>query len=127
MVVAEKSKRIICTAHDNGKTHDFKVLKKSKLPLRKGIKVKGDSGYQGIEQLHANSQIPEKGSKHRPLTKKQKAANRKLSKKRVLVEHVIGRIKVFRMMAERYRNRRQKHAMRMKLICGIYNYEYSSA
>jgi IS5 family transposase len=127
LIVAEKSKRIICTAHDKGKTHDFRVLKKSKLPLRKGVKVKGDSGYQGIEQLHANSQIPEKGSKHRALTKKQKAANRKLSKKRVLVEHVIGRIKVFRIMAERYRNRRQKHAMRMKLICGIYNYEYSSA
>lgn len=125
--MAEKSKRIICTAHDRGKTHDFKMFKKSKLPLRKGVKVKGDSGYQGIEQLHANSHIPEKGSKLRPLTSKQKAANRKLSKKRVLVEHVIGRIKVFRMMAERYRNRRQKHAMRMKLICGIYNYEYSSA
>lgn len=123
MVVAQKSKRIVCTAHDKGKTHDFKVLKKSRLPLRKGIKKKLDSGYQGAEQLHAHSELPKKGSKHRPLTQKDKAANRKLAKERVMVEHVIGRIKVFRIMSDRYRNRRQKHTLRTKLICAIYNFE----
>lgn len=123
MVVANKTKRIICTAHDKGKTHDFKVLKKSKLPLRKGIKKKLDGGYQGVEKLYANSELPKKGSKHRPLTEKDKATNRKLAKERVMVEHVIGRIKVFRMLSERYRNRRLKHTMRVKLICAIYNFE----
>jgi hypothetical protein len=47
----------------------------------------------------------------------------KLSKTRVKVEHVIGKIKIFRIMAERYRNRRKYHDLRMKLICGIYNFE----
>ena len=40
LVVAKKTKRIICTAHDKGKTHDFKVFKKSKLPLNEKAKVK---------------------------------------------------------------------------------------
>lgn len=123
MVVAKKTKRIICTTHDKGKTHDFKVLKKSKLLLRKGIKAKLDSAYQGVEQLHANSELPKKASKLKPLTQKEKAANKKLAAERVMIEHVIGRIKVFRMLAERYRNRRQRHTLRVKLICAIYNFE----
>ena len=123
VVVAKKSKRIICTAHDTGKTHDFNVLKKSKLPLRKGIKKKLDSGYQGAAHLHANSELPKKSSTYRPLTEADKAYNRKLAGERVMVEHVIGRIKVFKIMSDRYRNRRLKHTVRVKLICAIYNYE----
>jgi hypothetical protein len=99
------------------------VLKKSKLELNEKTKVKVDSGYQGVQQVHSNSEVPKKSSKKKPLTAKDKAANRKLAKERVVIEHVIGRIKVFRMLVERYRNRRTKHTQRVKLICGIYNYE----
>jgi len=67
--------------------------------------------------------LPLKSRKTKPLTKKEKKQNLKLSKSRVMVEHVIGKIKVFRIMAERYRNRREKHSQRMKIICGIYNFE----
>jgi IS5 family transposase len=123
LVVSKKTKRIICTAHDKGKTHDFKVFTKSKLPLGEKTKLKADSGYQGVQQVHSNSEVPKKSSKHKPLTEKEKAANLKLAKERVVVEHVIGRIKVFRILAERYRNRRTKHTQRVKLICGIYNYQ----
>ena len=87
--------------------HDFKVYKKSKLAIHKETEATLDLGYQGIEKLHANSRLPKKGSKNKPLTDEDKAANRQLSKERVMVEHVIGKIKVFRIMTERYRNRRQ--------------------
>ena len=122
-MVSKKTKRIICTAHDKGKTHDFKVFTKSKLPLSEKTKVKADSGYQGAQQLHSKTELPKKSSKHRPLTDKDKAANRKLAKERVVVEHVIGKIKIFRILTERYRNRRLKHTQRVRLICGIYNYQ----
>ena len=125
MVVAEKTKRIICTHHDKGKTHDFKLLKKSKLSINRKKVVKADSGYQGMEQLYAGTRLPVKGSKKRPLTARDKKANKKLAKQRVVIEHVIGKIKVFRIMAERYTNRRRKHNLIMKLICGIYNFELS--
>jgi len=99
------------------------LFKKSKLPFNKNKKVKFDSGYQGAEKIHLNSELPRKSSKLKPLTKKDKKENLKLSRTRVKVEHVIGKIKIFRIIAERYRNRRINHDLRMKLICGIYNFE----
>lgn len=118
-----KTKRIICIHQARGKTHDFKLFKKSKLPLNKKIDIKVDSGYQGIEKIHGNTELPIKSSKFRPLTKKEKKMNLKLSKVRVAVEHAIGKVKVFRIMSEKYRNRRKHHGLRMSLICGIYNFE----
>ncbi len=91
--------------------------------MNKNKQVKTDSGYQGLKQIHANSDLPLKSTKLRPLTKKEKRMNLKLSKTRVTVEHVIGKIKVFRIIAERYRNRCKYYDIRMKLICGIFNFE----
>ena len=122
-MVDKKTEKIICVHQSKGKTHDFKLFKKSKLPLNKNKQIKVDSGYLGIEKIHANSELPRKSSKLRQLTKIEKRLNLKLSKARVSVEHVIGRIKVFRIISERYRNRRRHHDLRMKLICGIYNFE----
>lgn len=87
------------------------------------MKVKVDSGYLGMEKIHSNTELPRKSSKLRPLTQKDKDSNLKLSKVRVAVEHVIGKIKVFRIMSEKYRNRRTHHGLRMQLICGIFNFE----
>jgi hypothetical protein len=101
------------------------LFKNSKLPLNPKKRLKLDSGYQGVEKIHYNSELPLKNKKTKPLTKKEKRHNLQLSKSRVMVEHVIGKVKVFRIMAERYRNRRHKHMQRMKLICGIYNFELS--
>ena len=99
------------------------MFKRSKLKINKNKKAKFDLGYQGVEKIHANSQLPKKSSKLNPLTKKEKKENLRFSKVRVKVEHVIGKIKIFRIIAERYRNRRKKHDLRMKLICGLYNFE----
>jgi hypothetical protein len=44
---------------------------------------------------------------------------------RIVVEHVIGRLKVFRILSERYRNRCRRFNLRFNLIAGIYNYELS--
>ncbi|MBI4854299.1 MAG: IS5/IS1182 family transposase, partial [Acidobacteria bacterium] len=36
-----------------------------------------------------------------------------------------GRLKVFRILSEHYRNRRKRFNLRFNLIAGIYNYELS--
>jgi hypothetical protein len=59
------------------------------------------------------------------LTDDQKAANRSLSSQRTYVEHSIRRLKVFRILSERYRNRRKRFALRFNLIAAIYNLEYA--
>lgn len=103
--------------------HDFQLFKTSRTGIIAEIECLADTGYQGLSKLHANSQTPKKKSKHHPLTPKQKAANRELAKQRILVENVIGRLKVFRILSERYRNRRKRFGLRFNLISAIHNFE----
>ncbi len=81
-----------------------------------------DSGYLGLKKSHANSRLPAKKSKLHPLTKEQKADNRQLSRERFVAEHIIRSIKIFRILAERYRNRRKRFGLRFNLIAAIYNF-----
>ena len=83
----------------------------------------GDSGFQGMVGLHKNSRTPKKRSKGRRLSQQEKAANRELARERIVVEHIIGCLKVFRILSERYRNRRRRFGLRFNLIAAIYNYE----
>ena len=115
--------QIIATAFANGRTHDFRLFKENRTGLAPSTLCLADTGYLGIHKLHAHSQIPAKKSKHHPLTPEEKAANRELASQRILCEHVIGRLKVFRILSERYRNRRKRFGLRFNLIAAIYNLE----
>ena len=84
-----------------------------------------DSGYQGLDKLHARSKTPRRKPRKGQLTGEQKQGNRELASRRVVVEHVIRSLKIFRILAERYRNRRQRFSLRFKLIAGLYNYGLS--
>jgi len=67
--------------------------------------------------------IPIKESKLYKLSEDDKAYNKKLAQKRVFVEHINAKIKVFKCMAYPYRNHCNRHLLRASLICGIINYE----
>jgi len=82
-----------------------------------------DTGYLGIEKIINNSEIPHKSFKKHRLTKKKKLENRNISSKRIIVENVIGSVKRFRILSERYRNRRKRFGLRFNLIAGIHNFE----
>ena len=114
---------MICTEYANGKKHDFRLFKESKLAFKEGTKVVTDTGYQGIKKKHKNSAHPRKSSKKKPLTKAEKLENKKISSERVANENVIGSIKRFKIVSDRYRNRRKRFGLRFNLIAGIYNYE----
>ena len=118
-----KTKEIIATAFGNGSTHDFQLFKESRSVMSAHICSLADSGYLGITNIHENSQIPAKKSKLHPLTKEQKAYNHKLSSERIFVENVIRSLKIFRILSERYRNRRKRFGLRFNLIAAIYNFE----
>lgn len=87
------------------------------------LQLKADKGYQGIKLFHSNSQTLHRKPPKKELSQEQKAFNRKLASDRMAVEHVIGKLKVFRVLQERYRNRRRRFGLRLNLIAGIYNYE----
>lgn len=119
----KKTAQIICTAYSNGKKHDFKLLKESGVLFHPSIMVKTDTGYQGLQKIHFNTMMPKKKSKKRPLSAEDKRKNREVSSQRVLNEHVIGTIKRFKIVADKYRNRRKRFCLRFNLIAGIYNHE----
>jgi DDE superfamily endonuclease len=103
--------------------HDFRIFKTSHTHINPAALIAVDSGYQGLQRIHANTELPKKHTKKKPLTKKDKKENGKLASKRVLNENVIGVIKRFRILAEKYRNRRKRFSLRFNLIAGIYNFE----
>ena len=123
VVINKADRTIVCTAVASGKRHDFKLFKESKTHIHPEILAETDTGYIGIMKLHANSILPKKSSKKCPLTAEDKAANRKISSDRVGNEHAIGFMKRFKIIAERYRNRRKRFGLRVNLIAGICNYD----
>lgn len=114
---------MICTSFSNGKKHDFKLFKESKVRWTKKCSGLTDSGYTGIKKLQKNSRLPKKSSKKKPLTKEEKKENQKISSERVVNENVIGSLKRFKIISDRYRNRRKRFGLRFNLIAGIHNYE----
>ena len=123
MLIDRKTGKIICIDVGQGKRHNFHLFKKSKVRINKAVKLLADSGYKGIKKIHENSELPKKNSKKKPLTKQEKRVNHQISCERVIIENVIRKVKIFRVMAEKYRNRRKRFTLRLILITAIINYE----
>jgi hypothetical protein len=122
-VIEKATRKIICVSFASGRRHDFRLFKESGVRFRPGTVIKTDTGYQGIHKFHGNSVLPRKRTKKKPLTAEDRAFNRSVSSARVLNEHIIGHIKRFKIVADRYRNRRKRFGLRFNLIAGICNFE----
>lgn len=109
-----------------GKTHDFKLFKDSNTHIPATIEILGDSGYQGINDIHPNSQTPIKKQTGKELTKIQKTYNHLLSKKRIIVENIIRRCKIFRITKEVYRGKHKNHGKVWNLVAGLVNFRYDN-
>ncbi len=59
----------------------------------------GNKAYLGEPQINT----PHKQPRKRELTTEQKEENRRFSSSRVFVEHVIGKLKIFRVIGEKFR------------------------
>jgi hypothetical protein len=122
-VVDKTSAQVICTSFTNGKRHDFRLFKESKVHTHPKAEILTDTGYQGIAKIHSNSRLPKKKTKKNPLSKEDRKNNQRLASQRVLNENVIGMLKRFKIIADRYRNRRKRFGLRFNLITAIYNWE----
>ena len=87
-----------------GKTHDFTMFKNSLVGvLPENIFIIADKGYQGILDYFGNALIPHKATKNNPLTDEQRSFNKMIGRLRVKIEHIIRRLKIFRICKETYR------------------------
>lgn len=105
--------------------HDLRLFKQSRLALPWNVQVLADKGYQGITKLHANSQTPLKKPRGKSLDKAHRRSNHDLACRRVIAVHINRRLKIWRILAEHYRNRRRRFGLRFNLIAALYNYELS--
>ena len=129
VIIDRKTEAIICTELFNGKAHDGTIFKQT-TRVHPDILILGDSGYRGLHKVHANTQLPirhkadiDKLSEEDKVNRK--ANNKKIASKRMKIEHLIGRVKRFKIVAERYRNHLKRLLLRFNLICGILNFEKS--
>lgn len=99
-----------------GQTHDKKVYDRVRVVCPPGVKRTGDTGYIGTG-LDTPTKRPPNGT----LTARQKAGNRRVSRRRIVVEHGIGKMKVWRIAAERYRNPLRRHTLILKNVAGLHN------
>lgn len=101
--------------------HDLRVFRHSGLKLDPNLLVLGDKGYMGISKDHLMSRTPHRKPRKGHLTPEQKLHNRTLASLRMTVEHVIRQLKVFRILASIYRNRRRRFGLRLNLIAALCN------
>jgi hypothetical protein len=63
--------------------------------------------------------VPHKKTKNKHLTTKQKTENRDRAQKIIVVEHIIRRVKIFRVAAERFRINSQSYEQLILTVCGL--------
>ncbi|UZQ30206.1 MAG: IS5 family transposase [Spiroplasma phoeniceum] len=121
VIIEQETKKIIATSFSLGKKHDYALFKESKIAILKNTKLIVDSGYQGIQKIHNNVIMPTNKTKKKHLNKEQKQHNRLVSKIRIIIENIFAILKKFKIITEKYRNRRKRFSLRFNLIASIYN------
>jgi DDE superfamily endonuclease len=124
-VICDKSKRIIFLSKTyEGSKHDKSIIDAEEWKLPKGIVVHEDSGFEGHQQKGIIINRPMKKPKGRELTQKQKTANKRKASKRVLVEHSIGHIKIYRIVKDTIRLWKDNAKdVVMEICCGLSNWK----
>ncbi len=80
-----------------------------------------DLGYYGLEQDGFKLLMPIKRKKNFSLFDIEKKYNKMIGKIRVVIEHINSQLKIFRILSERYRNRRKRFGLRINLIAALVN------
>lgn len=125
MLLAATDKRILFLSQTyEGSVHDKKVADEAALAFEQTIELLQDSGFQGFGPANALVVQPFKKPKGKELSQQHKQQNKKKASERVVIEHAIGQVKVWRIVKEKIRSYR--HKLRdevMLLACGLNNFK----
>lgn len=113
---------ILHTAQAVSNAHDVTLARQHPEAFPPGCVCLGDLGYQGLEIEGCRILVPFKKPWQRELEPEQVAFNQVFARFRVKVEHSIRLLKIFRILKERYRNRRRRFGIRLQLITGFVNW-----
>jgi len=114
-----------------GKSHDYSMLKAEFDPAKKWFKkfiVRVDLAYLGFDKCYDCKQVimPDKKPRKGELTPNQKRNNKKKSSKRIKVEHSIGGMKRYRILADRLRiHDISLYNSCLEICAGLWNFNLS--
>ncbi|MBE9200057.1 hypothetical protein IQ233_13220 [Nodularia sp. LEGE 06071] len=75
----------------------------------------GDKAYIGDDAITT----PHKKRKNAEISASQKQENKQLSSRRIAVEHMICRVKIFRVASDRFRLARHRYSQVIMAVCGL--------
>jgi DDE superfamily endonuclease len=108
---------------DGGRTHDKRMAETPPSPWPAGRRVLQDLGFGAFTLDQVEIIMPTKKPRGRALTRAQKAANRRIARRRVRIEHVNSRVKRCRSVHDT--NRLRKAGVRdvvMEICCALHNF-----
>jgi hypothetical protein len=108
-----------------GPTADIKLLEASGVMecLPKGVGGIGDLAYVGIDKLHPQGlgASPRRKPRGKPRPQEDVVYNRAFSRRRIIVENTIGRLRRYQSLTQTDRQHRQNHAARVRAVAGLVN------
>jgi hypothetical protein len=125
VLLASPDKRILFLSQTyEGSVHDKRVADEAGLVFGQTLELLQDSGFEGFRPANAKVVQPLKKPRGKELSQEQKQENKKKASERVVIEHAIGRVKVWRIVKEKIRSYR--HRLRdevLLLACGLNNFK----
>jgi len=126
-VVSTKRLVLHLCRHVPGRVSDHLLLRATGVmrQVPEGVVVRVDKGYEGLEEEYPEVKVekPLKARRGHPLTVLEKILNRTMSALRMPVEHVIGDLKKYRMLAGIYRGEPERYDENASVIAGLHNYK----
>ena len=124
--VDEETGRVVDVSNSApGPWSDMKVLKKSRLLKRlpKGVGGIGDLAYVGMGELHPDGlgASPRRKPRGKERPPEDRRYNRAFSRRRIVVEHALARLRKYRAVSHVNRHARKGHAARVRAIAGLVN------
>jgi DDE superfamily endonuclease len=108
-----------------GPTADLTLLKQSGLleRLPPGVGAIADLAYVGIETLHPTGlgATPRRKPRGQPRPAEDMAFNTAFSRRRIKVEHTIGRVRRYEALNQTDRHHRTRHTERVVAVAGLVN------
>ncbi len=105
-----------------GSKHDKKLFEDSaRGALTAAAAYMADKGYQGLQDEH-KAVLPDKKPRGKDLTPEQKARNKRSSKARIIGERIIGKLKVYQVLSQKYRHARDSHDEVLESVAGLTNH-----
>jgi DDE superfamily endonuclease len=106
-----------------GSTHDKRLADATPYPLPAGSRLLQDLGFLACTLDQVETIMPTKKPRGRALTRKQKAANRRIARRRVRIEHVNSRVKRCRIVHDTCRLRKAGvRDLLMEVCCALHNF-----